>query len=283
MTIKVEIIADSLSNNGKRITTFLLKYPRFIHSEVMTHRMISKNASSSRAIPLKRMLKNIKEDMATPISFTENKPGMQGGEPLPPLKQKIAMAIWVLTGHIVILMSRLLGLTGAAKQFCNRMAEPWSHITVVATATEWANFFALRFHKDAQPEFHELARQMWIAYASGHPHELPSGHWHLPFVTERERYGRNNLPLDTLIKISVARCARTSYNSFDGRESSIEDDLRLYDKLVGSTPGHFSPLEHQATPLLRAGIQSGNFFGWRQYRKTLANENITVFEHPKKP
>ena len=281
MTIKVDIIADSVAENGKRITTFLLKYPRFIHSELMTHRALSRNAASSRAIPFRRTLKAIKEDMAQPISFNENKPGMQGGELLSPFRQKLAYAIWRTTGYIVLLMSKLLNATGASKQYTNRMSEPWSHITVVATATEWANFFALRYHPAAQPEFQELAKQMYEVYESCKPEELPNGHWHLPFITDRERRGPNALAIDDLIKISVARCARTSYNNFDGQFSKIYEDLKLYDKLVGSHPIHASAAEHQATPLLRSHIQSGNFNGWRQYRKTLDGENITVFKGPK--
>lgn len=280
MTIEVKIIADSVAPNKKRITTFLLKYPRFFHQEVLTHRALSRNAASSRAIPFKRVLKSIQNDMATPICFTKNKPGMQGGELLSPLKQRLAMMVWKLTGHMVLLMSKLLNLTGAAKQFTNRMSEPWSHITVVMTATEWANFFALRYHPDAQPELYELAKKMYETYIKSEPELLNNASWHLPFITETEIYGESRLPVDTLIKISVARCARTSYNNFDGKPSKIEDDLRLYEKLVGAQPIHASAAEHQATPLSRAHMQSGNFFGWKQYRKTLDGENIEVFVGP---
>jgi len=277
MTISAQIITDSISPDGKRITTFLLKYPRFIHAEVMTHRMLSRNASSSRAQPFKKLLKSIRQDMAAPIQFTENKPGMQGGEPLSPTRQFLAKGIWHLTGHMVLFMSRALAATGAAKQFVNRMAEPWSHITVVATATEWANFYALRYHPAAQPEIYELAKCMWEAQSNSKPQAISFGQMHLPFVTAQEQ---KDLPLADQIKVSVARCARTSYNNFDGKVSQVSDDLKLYDKLVGGNPKHASPAEHQARPST-GRLSSGNFIGWTQLRKEIPEENIYDFAPPK--
>jgi hypothetical protein len=273
MTIEAKIIEDSVSPTGKRITTFLLKYPRFIHSEYLTHRMFSRNASSSRAIPFKRAMKMIKDDMAKPISFNENKAGMQGGAELSPIKQWLAFKVWILAGYFAIFFSWLLNKLGTHKQYVNRITEPFSHITVVCTATEYTNFFALRLHRDAQPEIRALAKAMWVEYAKSTPNIIKSDGWHLPFVTETER---QYLSIEHQIKVSVARCARTSYNNFDGKQSKIEDDLKLYDKLVGTQPIHASPAEHQATPLSRANIISGNFKGWLQYRKTLDGENITT-------
>jgi hypothetical protein len=80
--IKATIIADSISIYGARITTFILTYPRFIHSELMTHRVFSRNAASSRAIPIKRMIRMIEEQPAMPIEWGTTKPGMQAGPPL---------------------------------------------------------------------------------------------------------------------------------------------------------------------------------------------------------
>ena len=42
--------------------TFELTYPRYIHSEFMTHRVFSRNASSSRAIPVKRMIEQVRNN-----------------------------------------------------------------------------------------------------------------------------------------------------------------------------------------------------------------------------
>ena len=59
--IEAKIIADSINPQGDRIITYLLTYPHFIHSELMTHRMFSRNSASSRAIPLKKMIKMVEE------------------------------------------------------------------------------------------------------------------------------------------------------------------------------------------------------------------------------
>ena len=75
--IEVQIIADSVGQRSGRITTFELTYPRIIHSEFMTHRLFSRNAMSSRAVPIKTMVKLIRENMAMPVRFGSNQPGMQ--------------------------------------------------------------------------------------------------------------------------------------------------------------------------------------------------------------
>ena len=81
MTITAKVICDSICKHSKiRITTLELEYPRFIHSEFMTHRMFSRNASSSRAIPVARQIEMIKEDPAMPIHWGKNQPGMQAKE-----------------------------------------------------------------------------------------------------------------------------------------------------------------------------------------------------------
>lgn len=277
MTISAKIIEDSVAPNGKRITTFLLTYPRMIHSEFMTHRMFSRNASSSRAIPFRRIKKAIQNDMAKPLSFTENQPGMQGGSDLSPFKQWLCYKVWALAGHTSLFYSSVLNWLGAHKQYSNRLSEPHSHITVVCTATDYSNFFALRHHSAAQPEIQALAKKMWLLYDSHQPNELEFGEWHLPFCTYNEK---DSLSLEDQIKVSVARCARTSYSVSDGSNSTLESDLKLYDRLLAGVVKHSSPAEHQATPLVLPTSASGNFNGWRQYRKTIAGENITEFNGP---
>jgi hypothetical protein len=79
------------------------------------------------------------------------------------------------------------------------------------------------------------------------------------------RYSLKNgiIPSVTERKVSAARCARVSYLTHDGKRD-IEADLTLYDRLVEG--GHWSPLEHVATPN-RYGMGSlGNFHGWEQLR-----------------
>ena len=80
--IKAKVICDSISPSGVRLTTLELQYHRFVHSEMMTHRMLSRNASSSRAIPVEKMLKQVAENPAMPIHWGKNQAGMQAREEL---------------------------------------------------------------------------------------------------------------------------------------------------------------------------------------------------------
>lgn len=263
--IEARIIADSISPAGCRITTFVLKYPRFIHSELMTHRAFSRNAASSRAIPIQRMIEAIRENPARPVHWGTAKPGMQAGEPLPPEKAEQAVAIWDEACHDAIAHAERLLELGVHKQVVNRLLEPFAHMTTLVTATEWENFFALRAHPDAQPEFQVLAYRMLAAYLANEPVQVPVGGWHIPFgdrmpdgLTEEER-----------LKIATARCARVSYLTFDG-EFAPEKDFALHDRLAQA--GHWSPFEHCARALPEA-VPSGNLVGWRQYRKEFPDEN----------
>lgn len=289
MTIEAKIICDSVGPNGIRLTTFVLKYPRFIHSEFMTHRAFSRNASSSRAIPFEKQVEMIKEDMAMPLEFRKNQKGMQAGEVI--ANQEEAIRKWRVAGELAIEQAQYLHELGVHKQYVNRLLEPYSHITVIVTATEYANFFALRHHSAAQPEIAELAKQMWEAYKVNKPKQLGTNEWHLPFVTEEERAkvvgtvdsAEYVTGINELIKISVARCARVSYNNHDGTNTTLEQDLKLYDRLLGQQPIHASPAEHQAQALpITPGIVkwSGNLKGWTQFRQTLKDQNITKFEGP---
>ena len=298
MTISAEIICDSISLHGKRITTFVIRYPRWLHPEIMTHRALSRNASSSRAIPIRKLSRDILDDTSYPISFRSNKSGMQGGDELPPWRQVACRAVWKFGALVSVALARILAALGAAKETANRLQEAYGHISVVVTATEWSNFFALRYHAMAQPEFRHLAKLMWEAYQMHTPNQLVAGEWHLPFVGTQEA-DRHLLPgwhlcpdpsvmrprptdlesWQPLINRSIARCARVSYlNHMNGVPTQAEDD-KLCQRLIGSQPIHASPAEHQATPD-KPGWWSGNFDGWVQYRKTLPNENITDFKGP---
>ena len=293
MTIEAKIIKDSISIKDQiRVTTFILKYPRFIHAEFMTHRDFSRNASSSRAIPVKRQIELVLEDPAVPIAFTKNQRGMQGGEILSQKASQSATHHWLAAMQYAVDSATMLEKLEVHKQYANRILEPFSLISVVVTATRWSNFFALRHHSAAQPEIRELARQMWEIYSSSTPETILMGEWHLPFVSKEEKLeyfatlgngvvGSSNkkhwLPL---IKRSVARCARVSYLNHDGTNPSIEQDEKLYERLLGSAPIHASPAEHQATPASSKRVKSGNFHGWIQFRKTLKNECVTEFKGP---
>lgn len=296
MTISAKIVCDSIGPNGVRLTTYVLTYPRFIHSEFMTHRMFSRNASSSRAIPFEKQVKMIEEDPAMPIEFRVNQKGMQAGKPLELTDQYKAKEIWLQACDEAIGQAKQLATLGVHKQYVNRLLEPYAHITVVVSGTEFANFFALRHHHMAQPEIQELAKKMWEAYNTQQPTPIAAGQWHLPFVSLEEQnhhfytYARSGMTEPTfehgwlpLIKASVARCARVSYLNHEGKNPTQEEDFKLYDRLLGNAPIHASPSEHQAQAMQfdpHIMKWSANFRGWIQYRQTLKGQNITVFNGP---
>ena len=313
MTITVKIIADSVAPSGKRLTTMLLRYPRFIHAELMTHRTFSRNASSSRAIPVKKIIADIIADPAMPMHWGKNIPGMQAHEQIdepvvidmhdregdfPAAFNK--EAAWLIARDRVIEIAQAFDNAGYHKQIVNRLLEPWSHINVLVTATDFANFFHLRDHADAQPEIRELAQKMKVAMSKNTALELKPGQWHLPYVSPKDladihahlKFGRitsdeptESQIMDLALKVSVARCARVSYLTHGGRPTKLEEDLILYNRLLGSQPLHASPAEHQATPDTKSYSSEyggdlwdneylhGNFRGWVQYRKTLPGEN----------
>jgi hypothetical protein len=286
--IEAKIVADSVGPNRVRLTTFVLTYPRFIHAEFMTHRVFSRNASSSRAIPVKKQIQMVIDNPAIPLAFTKNKAGMQGGEALGGEEHDLAVNCWLQARDTAVRYAKQLSDLEVHKQYANRILEPWAHITVVCTATDYQNFFALRCHEMAQPEIHALADKMYELYSANKPTKLKDGEWHLPFITDVEK-SRNFCDEDNayLIKMSVARCARVSYLNHEGKNPTLEEDLALYDRLLGGEPIHASPAEHQAQATKFFDVRfiddtlPSNLKSWIQYRKTLANENISKFEGPK--
>ena len=287
MAIQAKIIEDSISKAGKRITTFQLLYPRFIHAELMTHRVFSRNASSSRAIPVSKMIAMVREEPAMPIHWGKNQPGMQAKEELMLGDRYKAEVLWREAAQKAASVAERMMEMGLHKQVANRILEPFQHISVVLTSTEFDNWFELRAHPDAQPEIQALAIAMREAMEQSTPKELKHGEWHLPYVTQEERndgfFKANEDNASLLRQVSAARCCRVSYLKHDGSVASISDDLDLCDKLVGSRPLHASPFEHQATPdvlvpgnrMQMAGWKTpelhGNFSGWIQYRKQIEN------------
>ena len=286
MTIEAQVIADSISPLQSRLTTFALRYPRFIHAEFMTHRLFSRNASSSRAIPAKTLFKTIETDPALPVHWGKNQKGMQAHEEVDTFTGEVCERMWLDARDKVLDIARSLEGMGIHKQVVNRLIEPWSHITVVVTATEWDNFFSLRCHPDAQPEIKVLAEKMRDLYYSHIPARVEFGQWHLPFVKPEERvapghYGKDGRPKNesNLIKASTARCARVSYLTHDKKDPILDVDIELHDRLLSSK--HMSPFEHPATPAANLDF-CGNFKGWIQYRKMIKGEHFTNYIPPSK-
>lgn len=350
MAFECRVEADSLAPCGARLTTFVVTYPRAIHSEIMTHRMLTKSSASSRAIPTPFLIDRVLLDPWVPEYIGKNQRGMQAGEMLAEDQRVLAVQDWLDLRDNAVEKARRLHARGVHKQIVNRIIEPWMWITVVISGTDWDNFFGLRCHEAAEPHFQHIARMMQEAYISSVPVVLGAGRWHLPFVSREDiltiqeqqyyeipldqrvekmqaestqrgqfaDYGKAGCHLwEALIKISVGRCARVSYLNHEGKRD-FQADIDLHDRLLVQRPLHAAPAEHVAQAMdwpvgfgpltvfkdpqevrsvlaerlrtdLRldafelstldmaevcARMQSGNYMGFKQYRKTLAHENI---------
>lgn len=291
--ISAKVIKHSIAPSGIKMITFELEYHRFIHSEVMTHKMLSKNAASSRAIPVLKMLEMIEKDPAMPVYWGKNQSGMQAKEELPEDIQERAKAIWLeALSSATIAVKKLVDL-GVHKQITNRLLEPWCNIKVVMSGTEWDNLYWLRRHEDAQPEFKVLADLMYKVVSESTPDKLNPGEWHVPYVrTSRDAdgkliyYGHNDeiISMEEARIISASCCAQVSYRKLD---DDLEKARDIFTKLMGKDPKHCSPVEHQATPIRHPPIKepgithmttnhdlwSGNLRGWIQFRKLIPNES----------
>lgn len=310
--IKAEIIADSINPRGCRLTTFVLEYPRFVHAELMTHRMFSKNAASSRAIPIEKMIQQVIDNPAMPVWWGKNQSGMQAKEELDNTiknykvtqtfvsngfssdhtfeisTREAARQEWLYARDRAIETVKRLNDIGLHKQIANRILEPWFNIRIILSGTEFENFFALRAHPDAQPEIQALAYKMLEEYNKSKPKELKAGEWHIPFgdkidgmklhYTVRGMFERGHTDIindefDILkAKIAIARCARVSYFNYEGKDD-YEADIKLCDRLFGSVPRHLSPTEHVA----QANDDEqfiGNFKGFKQYRYFFHDQNL---------
>lgn len=283
--IDAKVIRDSIGDHAPRLVTMKLRYPRMIHSEFMTHRIFSRNASSSRAVPTAKLLAEVrsKEMRASPVSWGQNQKGMQAGEELSGDTLDEVQRCWAHAAYDAAYHAERMMKRGAHKQVVNRLLEPFTHINVVVSATEWENFFGLRLDKAAQPEMRALAEAMKHTFDESVPLRLSHGQWHLPFV-EHGASGIAGGPMDPeterMIKVSVARCARVSYESHEtSRRSTVAEDVALHDRLLASR--HLSPFEHVATPdetCLNPAFgwgypeEHGNFTGWRQRRRQIEGE-----------
>lgn len=312
MSIEAHLAADSVTPSGCRLTTWVLKYPRCIHSEVLTHRAFSRNSASSRAIPVSRMIQRVVDEPFIPHWWGKSQPGMQASEEVDEATQVQARALWLQARDRVLALVRGepdspgLEALHLHKQVINRLLEPWMHIEVVLSATEWHNWFLLRDDLAAEPHIRELAHAMRELYRASTPsvHEaLPHGctlsaeevlqasgekdwaaYWHLPFArlgTETtlphsaQLAGGPGSPFQVgllgAIKEAVAHCAWVSYLN-EWRVGYTQEDVeRVYAQLLSAQPVHASPAEHVAVAC-DGPHRHGNFTGWCQWRKFLPNE-----------
>lgn len=272
MAIEAKVLADSVDPWGVRLTTLQIRFPRFLLAELNTHRMLSRNSASSRAIPVSKQASNVLADPFVPERWGANQRGMQAGAPIVGWRATAATLVWRALVLGSVLGAKALARLGVHKQWANRPLEPYAWQTAIVTATEWANFFALRNHPDAQPEFHALAATMQRAIRESRYKYLEEGEWHLPLVPDFEEL-RGKYLTSEIARISCARCARVSVLTHDGKRDP-EADLGLAAKLQGD--GHMSPFEHAAVVGSREGQRKrpSNFRGlWVQYRKLIPNEH----------
>lgn len=311
--IKAKVICDSISEQGVRLTTFEIEYPRIVMSEFNTMRAISKNSSSSRAIPVSKMLEHTQKVNLKPVYFGSKKAGMQAGKELGDGDLINAKLFWEAALFDAVTWATELDELGVAKEVTNRLVEPFQLVKVVCTATDWDNFFNLRLHPDADPNICMLAYKMYEAMQESKPIELKSGEWHLPFVNigwngkgemcyADEDF--NFVELDQAIKLSAASCASVSYRT---EGMTLEKADKIFDMLIKAEVVHSSPLEHCATPVKpkfnelgkvrvncsepqsweegvthmnkQGELCSGNLRGFIQYRHLLPNNTAWEFDY----
>ena len=271
--ITAKVIADSINETGQRLTTFELEFPRLILSECNTHGAIEKNTSSSRAIPVSKMLEHILEQNLKPIYFGSKKSGMQAGDELTDEGLDFVKCVWGSSLASAVEYAEMLDKAGVAKEVTNRITEPYQLIKAVWSATDWENWFNLRLEKDADPNICMLAYKMYEAMSKSVPVLLKKGEYHLPYVgkydipvaysdlggyeyetgynvfyydKERDHTIEHCLSLEEAIKYSVASCASVSYRATD---MTLEKAEKIWNMLVKSEVVHASPLTHVATPI----------------------------------
>lgn len=264
--IEVNVLADSYnSDSGDRLTTLELKYPRVVHSEFMTHRAFSRNAASSRARPVSTVIEDVRSNPYIPRLFDKPHKGMQpksfissedGG-------YQDCVDEWLDARDYNIAKAISLQEKGVGKQVVNRLLEPFQHITVVCTATEWDNFIKLRTETDingkpmADIPIYDLAMEIEHTLNTHTPDILAYGDWHIPFSGGE---GWDDLSWEDQLRVAVARCARASYGTQGLTDTG--KDLALYASLASDK--HLSPMEHVACAWLPDRF--ANFRSFKSFR-----------------
>lgn len=272
MSIYVNVLADSRHPvSGDRLTTVVANFPRIILPQVLTHRNFSRNTASQRAIPLKKQIRETLANPYIPSKFAANRAGMSAGETLSPMTQRLARATWYAALYAAVAATIVLSWLGVHKQWAARLLFPFQYcrMLITSSAPGFENFLELRLPDDAQPESAELARALEVALKASEPRVLRLGEAHLPFPSD------GALDLETELMINTARAARLSYDRVSGEgPASVEDDRRLYTKLLGTPlPNgkrkiHGSAFEHCAIAVPPAFSTDHRNLqpGWRQYR-----------------
>lgn len=314
LDVYAEVVQDSISEDGIRITTFNLCYGLIIHAEMCRHREQSRSVRSNRAIPTKVIRSEVLQDPYIPVFFGQNKSGMVSVTKCGWWAEKL----WKTARYPVCGIHWLAEKLGAHKEWANRLLFPWQWVRETVTATGFDNFYNLRLHSDAQRDIQAIAQKMFTSQQSSEPMVLKAGQYHVPYV-DRQQIGEDVLyrvegsyvDVSVAVMCSAARVARSSYDNHDKSHATLKADLLLYASLIESKPSHASPVEAQATPMqptlldennqkfvnmrcsigtfekgithyhLKHGKCSGNLVGWIQARQLLDNHTCYDYEKEK--
>lgn len=280
--IKAKVVAHSKSSvSGKEVITFELEFPRIILAEFNTHNALSKNSSSSRAIPVDKMLQQVRDNPAMPVRFGKANKGMQDAgehEDLVIVSDEMAESwgglypkdAWKFAANRAADLAQAFHEAGYAKQICNRLIEPFQMMKVVMTATELNNFIWLRDHPAADPTIEALAKAIKKVKDESEPFVLHPGEWHVPYIGRTRdclgniMYLNGELPpfsnktqvlptisLEDALTISMSCTAQVSFRSLDDtleKAKSVVNKLNLAGEDLDN-PSHASPSEHQCTPI----------------------------------
>lgn len=269
-----KIVLDSYSNiTEARCTTLEFTMPKWLVAEFNTHRMTAKNSASSRAIPTSKLIEAIEYHPVVPIDFREKNTGMTADALVNEQDLQLLYEEWIgASKDMLARVKRMLAIgKGVDKQRVNRLLEPFMWTTVVATATEWENFFTLRDHEAAQPEFGLIASIANQLYRLNEPQILVAGEWHLPYVTMEEEASliKEGVPAYQIALASAARVSRVTYVKQDTKYS-FDEEVQKGIKLAKDR--HMSPLDQVAM-----ATNSRNFFGhsysFKPLRKFIVGES----------
>lgn len=246
---EARIERDSITQYGERLTTVVVTLPRIVLAELNTHRDKSRSSASSRAIPVEKMIAKVKNDQFFPVYWGKNQKGMQADQELSAEEIERARAVWVRDAESSVEHAQELLDIGVHKQITNRLLETHLWHTVIMTATEWSNWDHLRVDREAQPEIREAAEMILALRTASRPKLLLKDDWHLPFIQDEELEALTRdeeYSASDIIRISVGRSARVSYENHDGKRD-LDDDLALAARILKS--GHMAPWEHVARPM----------------------------------
>lgn len=274
-TPRATVIADSISPAKRRLATLEVVFHRYMLPEFNTHRKFSRNSASSRAIPVKKVIARITATPVIPLVWASEQKGMQGGTPLPAAQAHAARTTWLRARDTALEHVATLTELGVHKSIVNRLLEPFMDHTVVVSSTDFTGFFAQRATPPggtslAQPEIVAAADAMRAALNASTPTPVDVGELHLPYLPDWEA---TDLPPLECAMISAARCARVSYLTHAGTRS-LDEDLKLYQRLITADPPHLSPLEHVALSAKPYATTEGNFDGWHQLRHLLTHRGV---------